>query len=410
MYIKENQKKEAKNISYVLFMYWLVVILWQTFRPVANRSLVDTAVKMGVFLAVVLYAYSNRSEKFSSVFTGTFLFFIATQFCTFYVDRGNITTGNLITVVFMLMQIFVFFGWCRNARIEIFNLEWFCIQLNRIVLIMCLYNMIFNWNRFSIVFSLNSGAYGYECRSFLYSNHEFALYTAAAIISLTWLLISEKIKFGKASVLYIIFILNILSTYSRTALLGCGGAILVLLLFYSKKIFAWIAGIGALLYSIVLSNDYLYTLVFVKILKGSFIGGEIDDGRDSMYEMEWDAFVNADILQKIFGHGYGGASQFPGHDAYLVILLTGGIIMFLWFAFVIFLGIYSSLKIMKNNKSVGSLMLGFQILSLLYMVAQTPILFYSTMDSFFITSIAVLIPYYVANGYLDPPKIEERKI
>ncbi len=404
MYSKQKTKKEPKNISFVLFLYWVVVILWQTFRPVGNRSILDTAVKFGVFLAVVLYAYSNRSRKYYSVFIGAFLLFIATQVTTFYVDHYTTSIATLITFAFMVIQIFVFFGWQNKAEMHTNHLEWFCQRLIQFVLIMCLYNMIFSWNRFSVVFSLSSGNYGYECSSFLYSNHEFALYTAGAIISLTWLVISKKIKPIKSIVLYLIFALNILSTYSRAALLGCIGAILVLMFFYSKKIFAWVFLVAITLLTVIMSNSYLYSLVFEKILKGSFTEGEIDAGRSAMYQMEWGIFNNGTLIEKLFGQGYGGASLLPGHNAYLMILLTGGIVMFAWFMFVICFGIYHAIKVASVNKGQGSLLLGFQILSLMYMIAQTPILFYSTMDSFFITSVAVLMPYYVSNGYFSTHK------
>ena len=398
--MNEKSTKKNKNIATTMFWYWIGILIWQTVRPVANRSLLDTGVKIGFFLLVVIYAYSNRSKKFSFNFVSLFLLFITSQFVTMAFDVKSMGLGHIITVAFMMMQIFIFFGWSHRAEIKIDHLTWFCRQMLVVGAIMSIYNIIFNWTKFSRVLSLSGGAYGSECKSFLYSNHEFALYLAATIIALTWLQIKKEIKPTWAVLLYLLYGINMMSTYSRTAMLGCIGAVLILLFFYNKKAFFIVTIIGAIAILIINSNSYLYSLVFEKIFKGSFTEDQVlDEGRSSMYEEEFNAFMDAGFFQKIFGHGYGGGRRFPGHDAYLKILLIGGIVMFGWFAFVILTGIHFSLVCLKYDKSVGSLMLGFQTLSLLYMVAQTPILFYSTMDSFFVTMISILFPMYIANSY-----------
>lgn len=85
--------------------------------------------------------------------------------------------------------------------------------------------------------------------------------------------------------------INLISTYSRTAILGCLGAIFILLFFYRKRLFI----IWTLLFSSILfyinSNPVLYNIIFNKIMKGSFTEGEVlDEGRSSMYVEEFQHF------------------------------------------------------------------------------------------------------------------------
>ena len=148
-------------------------------------------------------------------------------------------------------------------------------------------------------------------------------------------------------------------------------------------------------------NSTLRTFVFQKILKNSYAdsGSLLDQGRAQMYRQELSYYMEGSILDKIFGHGY-GANKAGGHDAYLVILNTGGLAMFLFFMLTILWSVNNSVICYRIDRSIGALCFSLQTLSLLYMIAQTPILFYSTMDSFFITLLSVLVPLYVSNALL----------
>ena len=390
--------KNRKNIIFVLFAYWIAVVLWQTVRPVANRSLVDTLVKTALFAAVCVYAVNHRDIRNTKTLFIWAYFFESTQIITLVADE-KMTSSTIITCVFMLAQIVVFLFLLRNQTVDEEDLLWFGKCIITVAVIMGIYNLFENYDRMMQLFSASVGAYGSECSSFLYSNHEFAVYLATAIIFNLWEIFRNKSGNIKKYLVLAFLIFNILTTYSRTAILGCLAAIMVLCFFFSIKRFIGMCaavGIGGIA---VAFNSTLHSFVFDKMLKGSYeeTGGVMDQGRSEMYTDAWEYFMDGSFFQKLFGHGYAG-NQAGGHDAYLVILNTGGIFMFFFFAAVVIFGLSKSFYCLRHNRAVGALCLATQVFSLMYMIAQTPILFFSTMDAYFITLLTVIIPLYCANN------------
>lgn len=386
------------NIIMTMFLYWIIIIVWQYVRPVANRSIIDTFVKMGMFCYVFQYAMKNGHGFITNkkIGGGITLFFL-TQVITVLFDSGTFSIGNIITVVFMFFQIIIFLVMLNFDTITEEDLLDFCKLILIVSLIMSVYNVVFHANRFFATFS-DGSAYGRECKSFLYSNHEFGIYLSTAIISSCWLTIKGKLNKILFVICAIFMVVNLLSTYSRTAILGCIVALFILVFFYCKKLFIYVSVLFGGLMIYIRNKPALNNIVFNKIMKGSFENGQVmDENRSSMYAEEFQGFLNGTFFQKLFGYGYAGSSKFPGHDAYIGILITGGIFMFFFFIIIILMGLNYSFKVMKLEKSVGSLLIGYQVFCLLYMIAQTPILFYSTMDSFFITMLSILIPKYVYN-------------
>lgn len=390
--------KLKKDIVRIMFAYWILVIIWQTFRPVANRSIVDMLVKLSLFGMVAIYGYNRRNRRNAYWITVGTLFFCMSQIITVISDR--LTLGTAITVMFMIIEIIIFLIWLRNEPISYCDIEWFGESLIGIAVIMAIYNIIFNTSRFLSVFVGSGGAYGNESKSFLYSNHEFALYLSAAIIFAIWFFVIKKNSGFKTLLILGLLISNLMSTYSRTAILGVLAAILVLMFYAGVKYFAGILLIYGIAGILIFSLPKLNYIVFYKILKDSYeqSGTLLDAGRSSMYLEEWEFFKNGNLFQLLFGHGYVG-NNIGGHDAYLTLLNTGGIIMFSFFVVVLLWAVRKSFYCLRYDKRIGSLMLGLQILTMLYMFAQTPILFFSTMDSYFITVLAIMLPLYSANYF-----------
>ncbi len=386
------------NTPFAIYTYWMVIILWQTVRPVENRSLVDVLVKMGCFVALCIYGYNRKNVANTRGITVCTIIFFIFQILTHSLDSVNAST--IVTSVFMFAQILVFLIFLRNATISDDELDTLGDWSITSSMIMCLYNVLFNTNRFLKLFTASSGAYGSECKSFLYSNHEFAIYISVAIIFIVWKLINNNYKMLRAIVFLVFMIVNLFSTYSRTAMIGCVGAIVVMMFYYNKKHFSVLCGIAIVLTIIILVNPQVNSFIFDKMLKGSYdsSGSLIDDGRANMYMEEMEFFKSGDIIQKLFGHGYVSGTVSGGHNAYLYILNIGGIVMFAFFLLVVICSFANSFKCIRYSRSVGSLCLGLQVFACLYMFAQTPILFFSTMDSYFITMIAVLIPLYCLNS------------
>lgn len=401
-------RKQNVGVAKVMFDYWILVILWQTFRPVANRSLVDSLVKIGLFGMVLVYATRHKNSYHTSNILGLLFIFSISQMFTILLD--SMTVGTFITVVFMLVQIIVFLIWLRHEEISQKSLEWFGGRIILVAVIMGGYSMFFRTARFVRALT-SAGAYGSEAKSFLYSNHEYALYLATAIIFAIWMQYKKRISTPK--LLFIIGFLgiNIITTFSRTAIFACIIAAFMLSFFAGGKFFTRFSLAAAVAALIGVSNGTVRNFVLNKILKGSLekSGSIVDQGRSMMYEEELYYFRRGTILQKLFGHGYAGNST-GGHDAYLFILNTGGIIMFIFFLIVLFRCLKLTLRIMKRDKMTGALCLGLQALVLLYMGAQTPIIFFSSMDSFFATVLFVMLPLYVSNHLMYNDYQESREL
>ena len=393
-----NERIVKHGIAKVMFAYWIAVILWQTFRPVANRSIADSLVKVSLFGVVLLHAIYNSDTRHSELVTAAFLVFTLTQFIT--VIRDSFSTGSLVTVGFMFAQIIAFLIMQRNEEISDDSLEWLAKLIILISVIMGLYSILFKTGRFIRSFT-KVGFYGSECKSFLYSNHEYALYLATAIILTVWLQYKKHGNGYLFALLTVFLAVNLISTFSRTAIIGCAAGVIILSFLMGSRTRAYIvlviaAGVCALILSRGLRAFFLQ-----KILKNSIAdsGSVLDKGRAAMYRGEWLYYLNGTFIEKLFGHGYNG-NKTGGHDAYLMILNTGGIAMFLFFISVILWSLGRTLICFRIQRETGSLCFALQTLVLLYMVAQTPILFYSSMDSFFITMLFVLIPLYTSNHLL----------
>ena len=131
-----------------------------------------------------LHAFINRDITHSKKITAVFAVFVLTQCITMFTDR--VTTGSLITVAFMFVEIVVFLIMQRDEEITEESLEWFGKMLIMVGIVMGLYSILFKTGRFVRAFT-NPNAYNSECKSFLYSNHEYALYLSVSIIFAAWM-------------------------------------------------------------------------------------------------------------------------------------------------------------------------------------------------------------------------------
>ncbi len=384
------------SVSNAMFLYWIGVIVWQTVRPVGNRSIIDIGVKLGFFALICLYGWLNRKPERSGYVQLALVFFVLTQLVTYFSDP--LTLSTVITAIYMIVQIILYLILLYNASVSHDELRRLGRNMVIAALVMSAYSMIFDFNQFIKLFG-DSGAYGSECKSFLYSNHEYAVYLSIALVFIIWELLNEKKNRVWLLIITAVLFVNLMTTYSRTAILGVLAALAVFLFYYNKKYFAAFVVLFTVFLIIAFNNDTLYDFVFNKIFKESMeqTGGIVDAGRQDMYVVEWNFFRSASLIQKIFGRGYASGGASGGHDAYLYILNVGGIVMLAFFALVIAWSLRNSYKVYKLNRKVSALCFGLQIFALVYMVAQTPILFFSSMDSYFITMIAVMIPLYAHN-------------
>ena len=395
-------KKLTDNVSIVFLFYWVVLVAWQNINPEAIGTMTDTLVKFVLLGIMVLYFATHRCENLRGiVFFGIFILNMLISF----IPEDSFAVRSLLNYFFPVL--FVFLTIILGGKHEI-NKSQLKVFLNGVVavsLYTALYTVIFMQS--DIIKALNAGnAYGNELSSFFVSNHEYALYMMAGIVSAIILIEINKSKNVLLNLWYAIcialFMFNLILTFSRTYLFATI-AIIGIYAFINRKsklskllIFAAIA-IGVLIITVPSLSKYVYEI----ILKSN-----TDAGRNELTELAWKTFDDGSIFEKLWGHGISSMQDFfesktthaSIHNAYLQILLYfGGIGLFVLLAFVAS-HIFSAIKIIKKEKFLGAIYTALVVGALLAMVAQTVVVFTSSIDSFFLTVFAIIVPKYVINS------------
>ena len=314
--------------------------------------------------------------------------------------------------------VFVFLSLCYGEK--------FCVEadeINRInryirivIDISIIYTLVFEPSQY--VNALRSTkAYGSELHSFFASMHEYAIYLFYCITTL--LREINDSNRGKITgnipvkfFLLIVYSLTLVLTFSRTAIGGC----IVFLLIYSllnkgtklSKNILWFLFLGVLIVFLVLPiRNYAFDIVWK--------GGNVRS-RERLTEYALLMFKNGSMLQKMFGHGviatrsifsdelgYGSI-----HNAFLQILLYYGIVGLIFLmGFMVheliaigkFIKIYRIVGIVYRD--AGTIGLAYLVFTTLIMFTNTFIIFFSSIDCFFITAMFILIPKYERNGLLE---------
>ena len=396
------KNKLTDNVSIVFLVYWVTLVIWQNINPEASGTTVDTAVKMILLGIMIVYFSFHRRENLN--------YFVA--FCVFtlsmlisFIPEDSFAIRSLLNYFFPVL--FVFLTIILGGKHEI-NKSQLKVFLNGVVavsLYTALYTVVFMQG--DVIDALTAGsAYGHELTSFFVSNHEYALYMMAGIVSAIILIEINKSKNVLLNLWYAIcialFMFNLILTFSRTYLFATI-AVIGIYAFINRKsklskflIFAAIA-IGVLIITVPSLSKYVYEI----ILKSN-----TDSGRNELTELAWKKFDDGSIFEKLWGHGISSMQDFfedktnlaSVHNAYLQILLYfGGIGLFVLLAFVAS-HIFSAIKIIKKEKFLGAIYTALVVGALLAMVAQTVTIFTSAIDSFFLTVFAIIVPKYVINS------------
>ena len=412
----EKIKHNKGSICFAIFLYWVLLLIWQNIAGAVNRGITDTAVKflLFIFLIASFLIKPGRSNK-NNIFV--IILFLITQAATFFLtDLKVFNSGILITYIFPV--VFVFLSLCYGEK--------FCVEadeINRInryirivIDISIIYTLVFEPSQY--VNALRSTkAYGSELHSFFASMHEYAIYLFYCITTL--LREINDSNRGKITgnipvkfFLLIVYSLTLVLTFSRTAIGGC----IVFLLIYSllnkgtklSKNILWFLFLGVLIVFLVLPiRNYAFDIVWK--------GGNVRS-RERLTEYALLMFKNGSMLQKMFGHGviatrsifsdelgYGAI-----HNAFLQILLYYGIVGLIFLmGFMVheliaigkFIKIYRIVGIVYRD--AGTIGLAYLVFTTLIMFTNTFIIFFSSIDCFFITAMFILIPKYERNGLLE---------
>ncbi len=399
-----GKQNNLEKSHIVLFVYWFALLIWQNVRSVGNRGGVDTMIKAGLILLLAFYFCFNVQRLKIDALVASVLW--AASAVVTLVSSSGITFSLLLYYLYPVFLYFIIYAVGWNAQINkkqlVSMMHWVIIMVTYIVI----YALIFCRDQFTSAFSITS-AYGNELSSFLFSSHEYGMYLAYGIMAIFLCMeFGESISWWKR-ILYIIgivaFAVNLVLTFSRTSLVAFSAMFAVYMLFCANKTTKRILLLAVLAMGL--------TIVFVPQLREFVISIVFKDGNDAgrgeLTELGFSLFKDATLFQKFFGDtGFGNKiSDASGHgslhNGYIQMLVSNGLkgVVFL---LAIMVTSFRGNKIIqdcsKNEKNLCRIFNGFLVASGLVMFTNTSALFQSSIDSYFLTLFAIIIPKYVRNA------------
>lgn len=405
-----QKKQNNKNYLHIaIFLYWAILVVWQNISEYALMSTMDTAIKIGliVFLIISYFAFAKKNQAVNPMNLALFTVFMLTQLITLFFEQ-NFGFRTIVSYVFPLLFLFLSFVYGSNYKI---GQKEYVIFLNCVIAVVAysaIYAVIFKNEYFTQAFSISS-AYGNELSSFFVSNHEYGMYLLAGIIACIVCLEYKKDKPFKSKALYllciVLFIINLILTFSRTSILAMVGFLAIYILFRGKsKIKAWsIVSVVAIILA------YAFFEPFREFVLKIVLKENNSAGRDVLYELAVDFYKESDFVHQLFGSGIQAARSFfdvetshgSVHNGYLQVLVYYGAVGLIFMIGFIISRLNASIKLIKKNKLVGIILLSLTVSCALLMFTNTTILFNSPIDSFFLTAFFIVIPKYLENAVMN---------
>lgn len=398
---KENNFGKAHII---LFIYWFALLVWQNVRSAGNRGGVDTLIKAGLIMILIFYfCFNTQRLRIYPLLTSLFLALCAAGIL--FLSSGV----SFSLILYYLYPVFLYFivytvGW--NVQINkkqlISLMNWVVVTVGYIVV----YAIVFCRDQFTSAFTI-SNAYGNELSSFLISSHEYGMYLSYGIMAIFICLeFDEKIS-GFRKSLYIIgiiaFAVNLVLTFSRTAIVSFVAMFAIYVFFCAKRttksiLILIIISLLLAVFLVPQLNNFIVAIVFK--------GGN-DAGRGELSELGFTIFKEASTFQKLFGNANviekieTLSDHSSLHNGYIQMLVSNGIkgiVFLLVVMYTTFRENYSMNNCSRKEKNLCRIFNGFLIAAAFFMLTNTATLFYSSIDSYFLTFFAVIIPKYVKNA------------
>ena len=398
----DSKLKKTKSFSIcdVFFVYWFVLVIWQNISSLTSKSGFDSIIKAFLLISLVFYFHLKSNKLHLKHFI--IVLFVMIYFLILLFNETNYSFSTLTSYFFP--PIFAYLVYCVGNSFQVSENQYhrYLKFLIAVVWYMVIYSFIFEFNKFLNVFSISS-AYGNELTSFFVSNHEYAMYLFFSIVSCFILLIKNKRNnFKKFFYIFSVFVfgINLILTYSRTALLACFVMIFIFICIDKSKLKKWLISLIIISIFVILCSSsirsYIYTIVFKE---------NNDAGRLDLINIAINKFNSSSFFIKVFGNGYSSTYSFlkqvtshgSVHNAYLQVLLTNGIIGLFLLLFLLINNIIQALKMIKTDRFYGAIFSGLAFSLVFFMLTNTAVIFYSPIDSSMMTIFAVIIPKYFRN-------------
>jgi len=401
-------QSHKQGICFTFGVYWIVLVLWQNISNASLRGTVDTVLKLALlaFLTMRFLSKGSSIQKSSFFFI---MFFGTSQIISFFLNDSNVfSLGIIIYYIFPFLFVFLTYGIGGTFFIQEDELE----VLNRIVRLVCIYaiiyTIVFEPNQFIDAFTSKTG-YGSELHSFFTSMYEFALYLFYGIVTCVMKIKKMQYESPKKRVPYYLmmimfFVVQIL-TFSRTAILGTISFLLIYtFLFLQSKASKVFLCLMVIIIVVVMVYTPLRTYMFETVFKSG-----ISNSREKLMPLALSYYKNGTLFQKLFGYGISATRAYfenvlaygSVHNGYLQVLIYYGIVGEAFLVLFLCSQCVSAIRMFKTDKYVGVMSLAMLSFAVLTMFPSTLVVFYSSIDCFFLTSMLIILPKYMRNAVYE---------
>jgi len=406
-------KSSKKFMHYIFPVYWVLLLLWQTFRPVENRSMADIGVKallLGSMLTfVVLKSFHKKINPAGLLFLFLYTLF---QILSHWNNYDIFKLSYLIDIVFSFSIIFTFLILNYDYVITKDEMILFSKIMAGTVFALCVYADIFRFETIIAALKTSSG-YLNAVKSILASNHEFGLYLSFGIVSCVFLIFNSQNSLKKKllySFLIILFTFNLILTFSRTSLASVTIAAVLFIHAMKKHRFAFLC-IGLMILAVIFLNTDLREY-FLKIV----LRVQHDGNRFNLIKGGLKYYAGGNLKDILIGVGPTGSQMYVReisggrnfHNGYITVLITGGLSMMMFFLYIAFCNINNGIKTLRYDRCSGAYMLAANAIMLLYMWGQTPVIFSPDLVSSMLTFYCIIVPRYFYNLYRNQIREEKR--
>lgn len=401
-----RKKKSGDHLYLALFLYWLILLIWQNIRTAANRDGMDMVIKASLIVLLALYfLYNSQSVKRYVMIV--FLLLVSIYAVTKLTAEG-FSFDDAMYYFFPLLMFLLTLGMGGTCTITKKQLTQLCYMLTFAEMYIVVYALIFQPEKYVEAITVTN-AYGNELTSFLTSNHEFGYYLSFGVMAaILCLELDGRLNAGRKAYLItaiVSFSVSLILTFSRTAIV----AFAVMLFFYvvfsrrktmRKVLIFTMLGAMAVVFLIPPLREYFLLIVFKN---------NNDAGREVLIDAGMTMFWRGTLLNKLFGYDRQTAVQYLAdtfrhgsfHNSYVQTLVCNGLV---GLSFLIGCLIYEACNIYRTVKAAQQwkwlikLFYGFLGAMLVTMMFQTNDLFASSIDSYFLTFFAFVLPIYVNNA------------
>lgn len=278
---------------------------------------------------------------------------------------------------FICVFLFLYFPSCLSISKK--GLEIFMSLIVALGIIACIYNMLINFSEMMSIFTINN-PYAVNFTAFFGNRNSFAQFLLFTIIANTFLCCNKKSIINW--IVYLVAVINVFTTISRTAIAAiCVFGLFFCLIYFRKKVLALSAiliGIGLIILFIGTNKELNDFIINVLIRENVGTSSRSDlwlIGLDLLEQSSW--ILGTGYFSSVHAIANNGYNLHKFHNLYIETLAGGGIVDLL-----LHIAVFTFAIIKIKNFSQHDLKTG-----ILYFSAYAALILYASFESVTILSL-----------------------